>query len=240
MQIRQDHLRSVVDTTTQASSDGTTGATRARSDTSERVGWFRFYFDDDRWEWSPEVQRMHGYEPGSVNPTTRLVLSHKHPDDYRHVADTLAEVRRTHRAFSSRHRIRDTQGREHHVVVVGDQLYGDSGTVIGTHGFYVDVTPSEKERQQELSAAVAEISENRAAIEQAKGMLMMTYGIDAATAFELLKWRSQQNNAKLRVLAEQLVKDFTAVGGRDALAPRAAYDNLLMTAHERIHTGLAS
>jgi hypothetical protein len=123
---------------------------------------------------------------------------------------------------------------------VGDQLYGDSGTVIGTHGFYVDVTPSEKERQQEVSAAVAEISENRAAIEQAKGMLMMTYGIDAATAFELLKWRSQQNNAKLRVLAEQLVKDFTALGGRDAMAPRAAYDNLLMTAHERIHTGLAS
>jgi PAS domain S-box-containing protein len=239
MQIRQDHLRSVVDTTTQAFTDESSAATPAARETSQRVGWFRFYFDDDRWEWSPEVQRMHGYAPGSVNPTTRLVLSHKHPDDYGHVADTLAEVRRTHSAFSSRHRIQDTQGRERHVVVVGDQLYGDSGTVIGTHGFYVDVTPSEKERQQELSAAVAEISENRAAIEQAKGMLMMTYGIDAPTAFELLKWRSQQNNAKLRVLAEQLVTDFAALGGLAALAPRATYDNLLMTAHERIDTGLA-
>jgi len=102
------------------------------------------------------------------------------------------------------------------------------------------VTPSDKERQQELTVAVAEISENRAAIEQAKGMLMMTYGIDAGAAFELLKWRSQQNNVKLRVLAEQLVTDFTALGGREALAPRATYDNLLMTAHERTHTGLAS
>ena len=48
----------------------------------EQVGWFRFYFDSELWEWSPEVQRMHGYEPGSVSPTTELVLSHKHPDDY--------------------------------------------------------------------------------------------------------------------------------------------------------------
>jgi ANTAR domain/PAS fold len=206
MQIRQGHLRS--------SSAATTGREQ-----SDRVGWFRFYFDLDRWEWSPEVQRMHGYPPGSINPTTELVLSHKHADDYRHVADTLAEIRRTRRAFSSRHRIRDTQGREHHVVVVGDQLCGDDGGVVGTHGFYVDVTPSEKERQQEVSAAVAEISENRAVIEQAKGMLMMTYGIDTTTAFELLKWRSQQNNTKLRTLAERIVAEFTPLGGNEALAP---------------------
>src|ERR1700749_750097 len=45
-----------------------------------RVGWFRFYFDDDRWEWSPQVEKMHGYLPGSVTPTTEMVLAHKHPD----------------------------------------------------------------------------------------------------------------------------------------------------------------
>ena len=33
---------------------------------SEQVGWFRFYFDDDRWEWSPEVELLHGYQPGTV------------------------------------------------------------------------------------------------------------------------------------------------------------------------------
>ncbi len=61
----------------------------------QRVGWFRFYFADERWEWSPQVERMHGYEPGTVSPTTRLVLSHKHPDDYGQVAATLDEIRRT-------------------------------------------------------------------------------------------------------------------------------------------------
>ena len=56
-------------------------------------------------------------------------------------------------------------------------------------------------------------------IEQAKGMLMAIYGIDAAAAFDLLKWRSQETNVKLRSLAEQIVarirhyfmaRDFTA------------------------------
>jgi len=36
------------------------------------------YFDDQRWEWSERVQRMHGYQPGAVTPTTELMLSHKH------------------------------------------------------------------------------------------------------------------------------------------------------------------
>ena len=39
-------------------------------------------------------------------------------------------------------------------------------------------------------------------------MLMLIYRITADSAFELLKWRSQECNVKLRVLAEQIVKDF--------------------------------
>jgi hypothetical protein len=235
MRIRQDHLQSISDTAAQ-----TPVAPASADSPPERVGWFRYYFDDDHWEWSPEVQKMHGYVPGSVSPTTRIVLSHKHPDDYGHIADTLDEVRRGRRAFSSRHRILDVQGRVHHVVVVGDQLYGDDGGVVGTHGFYVDVTPSEHQRQEEMTAAVAEIAENRAVIDQAKGMLMMTYGIDANTAFDLLRWRSQQTNAKLRPLAEQLVADFVAVGGGESLPLRSVYDNLLLTAHDRISSDIAS
>ena len=117
----------------------------------ERVGWFRYFFDDERWEWSPQVAKMHGYEPGTVVPTTDLVLSHKHPDDYRQIADTLALIRQTREAFSSRHRIRDVQGSVHHVVVVGDQMRDGDGSIIGTHGFYVDITPAEQARQDHLT-----------------------------------------------------------------------------------------
>ena len=206
----------------------------------QRVGWFRFYFDDDRWEWSPQVAKMHGYLPGSVTPTTEMVLAHKHPDDYRQIADTLDLIRQTRQAFSSRHRIIDVQGQVHHVVVVGDVLREVDGTAMATHGFYVDVTPSERERQDQVTAAVTVIAEARAGIEQAKGMLMLIYGMDEAAAFELLKWRSQETNVKLRLLAAQVAADFLALSGTEELPPRSAFDKLLLTAHLRINADIES
>jgi ANTAR domain-containing protein/PAS domain-containing protein len=203
----------------------------------QHVGWFRFYFADERWEWSEQVQLMHGYEPGTVTPTTELVLSHKHPDDYQQVATTLDEMRRTHRAFSTRHRIIDTKGVVHSVVVIGDQLYDDRDELIGTHGFYVDVTATDPMTAELVSAAVAEFAENRAAIEQVKGMLMLVYQVDADAAFDLLKWRSQETNVKLRILAEQLLADFAGLTYAETMPPRGVFDHLLLTAHQRVDAG---
>jgi fructose-specific component phosphotransferase system IIB-like protein len=178
---------------------------------------------------------MHGYEPGTVQPTTELVLSHKHPDDYGQVAATLAEIRRTAGAFSTRHRIIDTHGEIHHVVVVGDRIFDANGTVIGTGGFYVDVTPAERQaRADAVTAEVAQIAEARSGIEQAKGMLMLIYRITAESAFELLKWRSQETNTKLRALAEQIAEDFLELTYDEELPDRAVYDKLLLTAHLRV------
>ena len=149
----------------------------------------------------------------------------------RQIADTLDLIRQTRQAFSSRHRIIDVQGRVHHVVVVGDLLREIDGTVIGTHGYYVDITPSEREHQDQVTAAVAVIAAERAGIEQAKGMLMLIYGMDEPAAFELLKWRSQETNVKLRLLAAQIAADFVALSGSRELPSGSAYDTLLLTAH---------
>ena len=199
-----------------------------------RVGWFRFYFDDDRWEWSPEVEKMHGYLPGSITPTTEMILAHKHPDDYRQIAHTLELIRQTRQPFSSRHRIIDVESRVHHVVVVGDLLRDDDETVVGTHGFYIDVTPSERAREDQVTAAVTRIAERRSGIEQTKGMLMMVFGIDEPTAFDLLKWRSQEANVKLRPLAERIATEFRELSGGETFPPRSAYANVLLTAHLRL------
>jgi len=198
-----------------------------------RVGWFRFYFADQRWEWSEQVQRMHGYEPGSVLPTTELVLAHKHPDDRGQVAATIGQILNTHRAFSTRHRIIDTAGEVRSIIVVGDQLLDDQGDVIGTHGFYVDVSPLPEQAHEDLvTAKLAAINENRASIEQTKGMLMLIYGISDDAAFDLLKWLSQETNVKLRLLAEQICEDFR--GARIDLNVQSDFDHLLLTAHQRV------
>jgi PAS domain S-box-containing protein len=199
----------------------------------QRMGWFRFYFADQRWEWSEQVQRMHGYEPGSVIPTTDMVLAHKHPDDRGQVAATIDDILHTHKAFSTRHRIIDTRGNVHHVVVVGDRLHDDRGAVIGTHGFYVDVSPlPDQEREDLVTAKLAEITQQRASIEQAKGMLMLIYDISDDAAFNLLKWLSQEANVKLRLLAEQICEDFRGTGL--TVTSQSDFDQLLLTARLRV------
>jgi PAS domain S-box-containing protein len=212
---------------------GSLGGRTSADGAAECVGWFRYFFDDDRWEWSPEVQQIHGYEPGTVTPTTELVLSHKHPDDYRQVADTLQLIRRTRQAFRSRHRICDVHGKVHHIAVLGDELHDEDGRVVGTYGFYVDLTAEERARQDRMTAELAHISERRSAIDEAKGMLMMLYNVDEGAAFELLKWRSQETNVKLARLAEQVVSDFMGVRHNGEMS-RSTYDQLLLTAHNRV------
>jgi hypothetical protein len=200
----------------------------------QRVGWFRFYFEDQRWEWSEQVQRMHGYEPGTVTPTTELVLAHKHPEDRHEVAKTIDEILVARRAFSTRHRILDTRGVVHQVVVVGDLLTDRQDVAIGTHGYYVDITPSsDRVREDLISERVAEITEHRAVIEQAKGMLMLIYGLDDDAAFDLLRWRSQSSNVKLRRLAEKIVEDFRTVRD-DGITSRSAFDHALLTVDEGV------
>jgi PAS domain S-box-containing protein len=198
------------------------------------VGSFRFWFVGQSWEWSDEVARMHGYQPGEVVPTTELLLSHKHPDDRQHVQDALDHALLSRGSFSSRHRIIDTGGRVHTVIVLADRMLDDDGTVVGTEGYYVDLTDTfDMTRRQALDASLPELLESRAAIEQAKGALMLVYRIDANAAFELLLWRSQYTNTKVRALATQIVAELATVDF-DPDDLRRSFDHLLLTAHERI------
>ena len=199
-----------------------------------RVGSFSFWFSDQRWEWSDEVYRMHGYEPGSVVPTTELVLSHKHPDDRDGVHDLLDHALHTGGSFSSRHRFYDTAGDEHRVIVVADRMIDDTGVVVGTTGYYVDVTEALAENGRDvLDNTLPKVVEARAEIEQAKGALRLVYGINDEQAFNLLRWRSQNTNAKVRDLATQLVAELDTVSSVSA-ALRTEFDHLVLTVHERI------
>ncbi|MBY6681940.1 GAF and ANTAR domain-containing protein [Rhodococcus sp. BP-316] len=88
-------------------------------------------------------------------------------------------------------------------------------------------------RQVETYAAAME---SRAAIEQAKGALMLGLNVSADKAFDLLLWRSQTTNIKVRTLAEQLVRDIGSLGDApDALSTELG--KLLMTAHTRVPSG---
>ncbi len=188
----------------------------------QKVGRFRFYSDEQRWEWSDAIARMHGYEPDAIEPTTDLLLRHKHPEDRERVAAVLENVHYG-RPFSSRHRIIDTSGHTRCVVVAGDRMVDENGRLLGTSGFYVDVTDS---LSSDITNVLSAVADARARIEQAKGVLMAAYGISAQRAFDILVWRSQESNLKLRDLAGRFLD---AVAGKSSPETQGHVDQALLT-----------
>jgi hypothetical protein len=177
---------------------------------------------------------MHGYEPGTVEPTTELLMSHNHPDDRGHVQDLLDRALLSKSSFSSRHRFIDTAGTVHDAIVVADRVSDATGAVVGTAGYYLDLTATFVEnRQVALDEALPDLFEARAIIEQAKGILMAIYRVSPEQAFGVLRWRSQETNSKLRSLAKQLIAEMSTQPPPSADI-QAAFDHLLLTVHERI------
>lgn len=190
------------------------------------TGRFEYDVGLDAWQWDEEVFHIHGYAPGSVEPTTKLFVESKHPEDRGRVEALIQQVRQTGEPFSVSYRLIRADGSERRVVLVGEGVReGDSLRAI--EGYYLDLTSDfEAEGEETAQAAVEASAESRAVIEQAKGMLMLAYGLDADASFAMLRWWSRNRNIKVREIAERLV-DVTAeneVAGTDV---RVAIDALL-------------
>ncbi|MCM6774154.1 PAS and ANTAR domain-containing protein [Nocardia sp. CDC159] len=198
------------------------------------AGEFRFRFADRRWEWSDELARLHGYEPGTVEPTTELLLSHQHPEDRASVQTLIERIVEASEPFCSRHRIIDADGDTHEVIVIADYDTAEDGTVIGTTGYYIELTGILAEQRNDvIDEIIPDMIEARAPIEQAKGILSLVYELDADQAFAVLKWRSQHTNVKIRDLAAQLVHDVRHLEPNRA-GLRMRFDHVLLTVHERV------
>ena len=161
---------------------------------------------EDRWWWSDEIYAIHGFEPGEVVPTTALMLAHKVLDDLEKCRSTLAGAKVRPGPFSNYHRIIDTRMRTRHILTVGSGHADGIGRVFEVTGYLVDVTDA---RQNDVQPAVEEALdralEHRGVIDLAKGAIMLAHGVDAATAFGILRSTSNITQLKLRDVALRLV-----------------------------------
>ena len=174
------------------------------------VGRYRLDLTTGRWAWSDEVYAMHGFSPGDVVPTTELVLSHKHPEDRERVDHVFRNAAATGEPFSTVHRIVDAKGRTRTLAVTGQPKRDpDTGAITELAGYFIDVTAASREQaQREASASIRASAESRASIEQAKGVLMVSFGVEDDEAFARLREASNQINVPVRDLAAGLVEWF--------------------------------
>ncbi len=177
-------------------------------------GSFSYTPSTGSWRWSDELYRIHGFEPGDVVPTTELLVAHKHPEDAALAVKVIETTLATGARFSLWHRIVDAHRRVRHVVSVGEGVLDAGGEVAEVRGYMIDVTVVHRaECAQEVDEAVRRSAESRAAIEQAKGILMASLGVTDDEAFAVLRTRSQHANVKVRELAQQLVTNLRQTQG---------------------------
>lgn len=182
-------------------------------------GPFVYTVATKQWWWSDDLYRILGFEPGDVVPTTDLLVRHKHPDDAAVATAMILNAFTSGEPFALWHRIIDARMRTRFVVSVGDGVRDAEGELLEVRGYMVDVTGSKRSQTaREVDEAVRRSAESRGGIEQAKGIIMATLALDADEAFARLKRRSQNENVKLRDLAQLLIDtvDDMRVAGVDA------------------------
>lgn len=168
------------------------------------AGGFAYDRETDRWTWSTEVYRIHGFEPHDVVPTTQLIRFHAHPDDREAVDRTLTTATESPGRFMLTFRLVDAQGATRRVLLLGTGADGEDG--IHLRGELVDLTSLQDEiLNEDLGPMVDDFRAHRAVIEQAKGIVIQLFAVDADEAFERLRACSQAANVKVRDLASYLV-----------------------------------
>jgi hypothetical protein len=186
------------------------------------AGRFRGDLASGQWWWSPEFYALHGIPAGSVRPTVGLLLSHVLPEDRAALRESLSTAATSGAAFAREYRVLRMDGRSRTALLVCEPEVGAAGTVTALAGLAVDVTEvrvaapvddqvrSLETEVEQLHSAMA----SRAAIEQAKGILMLLMGCGDQVAFDLLAHISSHTHRKVRDVAVSIIE---SASGRSAL-----------------------
>jgi hypothetical protein len=186
------------------------------------VGRFAYDVSADSWEFSEHLHRMLGIRPGT-EITTYQVLSHVHEDDREAATRRVKELGAADGPLSGHLRATATDGRARRLAYVGETVSEDDGTGTRFSGYLIDLTELVRSAADE---AVGASTEHRAAIEQAKGALMLAYGITDDVAFRLLCGISQNHNVKVRDVAAELTDRMASSRYQD-LGPKATLLSIL-------------
>jgi anti-anti-sigma factor len=174
------------------------------------VGRFQYDPVNDSWSWSKTMFSLYGFEPGQIIPSTAVVANHLYPEDRGRILTLFETARAATGPVAMLHRINAVDIERTVVTTVatsGDEAQladgSPSGTIVGiTTDVTADVLAAAARRAREdIDAAVI----SHEVVDQAKGVLMLAYGLGAKEAFGVLSWLSQRTDTKLRIIAQRIL-----------------------------------
>ena len=159
------------------------------------IGHWRFDVLSGEVTWSDEVYRIHGFEPGKVEPDYELVLASYHPDDAEVLGSAVSQAITTGTGYALQLRIQ-LPGREERLVETKAATEQDeSGRTVALFGVFQDVTDSVHTHDQ-IAASEARY---RLLADRASDIIV-TYGVDGR-----IRYISPSIEAATGVAAEELV-----------------------------------
>jgi hypothetical protein len=180
------------------------------------TGRFRCDSRGEAWWWSPEMYLLHGLAPGSADPSTRLLLASQHPADQRRTAHALAVA---WAGQPTAVEVRTARPGTRTVVLVLEPQRDPSGAVASVEGLCIDLPAGGRvpdgDHSHDLATEVAQLRTamaSRAAIEQAKGILMLLTSCSDQVAFDLLAHISSHTHRKVREVAVAITESASGHG----------------------------
>jgi hypothetical protein len=206
-------------TRTRHSSSGPTSLTRPTAAAAHRLapvdddmgltGRYRLDPRTTAWWWSPEMYALLGLPPEDTCACTEALLQCQHREDRARTLEAINRSVLTGRPFAVETRVLRRDGTLRVLVLMGQPQSGDDGAVAAVEGMCVDITFGRLAHDEDVVIALqTEVSQmrtamaSRAAIEQAKGILMLLTGCSDQVAFELLAHMSSHTHRKVRDVAQ--------------------------------------
>ncbi len=209
------------------------------------AGRYRYDRRAGTWSWSPEMAVLLNLARNGATPCTELLVRSLHPGDRPRTLDAIAGACTAGSPFALRVRLGSRSGGERAAVLIGEPVLDAAGAVDALEGVLVEVPPEPgppehrpstaddgEDRVHALETEVTQLRtamSSRAAIEQAKGILMLLTSCGEQVAFDLLAHISSNSHRKVRDVAVAIVESAAGHAGlpediqglmRDVCPPR--------------------
>ncbi|WP_420124398.1 PAS domain-containing protein [Nakamurella sp.] len=185
-------------------------------------GSFMLHAHTDRFVGSDELAMVLGFRPGDIVLTATMLSTHVHADDRVRWQAGLQRCLDTGQPTVVDHRLLTVdRGQRAATTTLTAQCRDRS--VESVTGVVTDLSERVKAASDvEIGEAVRASAVTRSGIDQAKGIIMAAFDLDAEQAFALLRWHSSHSNRKLRDLSETLIDRLAAADPEIALRQRLA------------------
>jgi len=171
--------------------------------TAQVVGSYVYRYADDSWWWSDGMRAVYGEVPadGGLDQLTSQLDDHESD----RLREALVSCVLDGTTFGLPHRVVDADGNVRSLTITGGSEWARSSSP-EIRGLVLDVEPGvDAAARYSASLSLGTALASHAVIDQAKGALMLVYGLGDEGAFDLLRWSSMRLNVKLSMIAQRVV-----------------------------------